>query len=950
MCRVSYAEKIIKMKIITKKKTAILFLCTLLCLVSLQNNVTGQQVAAQVPVDPKVKTGKLPNGFTYYIRKNKTQEGRAILYLVNKVGSILETDAQQGLAHFLEHMAFNGTTHFPKNELVNYLQKSGVRFGADLNAYTSFDETVYQLPISSNDKTIFRNAMQIMQDWAQGLTLGDAEIDKERGVILEEKRLRLGSQQRIHEQTMPAMVNDARYASRLPIGTEEVLRKFDHKEIRQFYHDWYRPDLQAIIVVGDIDVDAVEKMIKNSFAGLKNPEPEKERTVYNIPLNGNNQFVMVTDPEVSSVNVSINIKHPKPVVRTDADYKQDMLRDLFNIMAADRMNAIVQQGKSPFVSGSFGIDDLIANLDAFTGTLTLKPGAIKQGFEDWFKELERIKRHGFTETELKRAKTDYMSNLEQAYEERENRSSEVYVQEYLDSFLHGTAIPGIAYEYALDKPMINTITTADVKQLIQEYIGDKNRDINIVAGSNMLDSIPQEGTINKWMQEVSSSPIAAYSDNKTERSKLMEQLPTPGTITNEVKDASGMTTLMLSNGVKVVLKPTHFQKGQVSFRSFSLGGLSLVSNDDFYSGSLSSELVSAGGVDDLSPTELRRLLTGKTVYVSPYISETMQGFSGQSDVDDLETALQLVYLYSTKPRTDPVVFNRFIERTRLSYEMASKSPIDIFKDTIAAVLGNYNFRKMEMPKEGLDKINLEKAMMVYKDRFADANGTTFTFVGSFDEEKIKPLLTRYLGALPSHGRKEEVRDLHLDLPQGKITRKVTAGTEDRAAVYLAFGGPLVFDETTVNRLNALASIITDRLESRLREEESGIYSVTAQTSIHKYPTGQYVLHINFVCDPKNAELLILSTTNELMKLKTEGPSEDDIIKYQATSKGALARAKQSNGFWLGFLTTQLSENGSTDVTMAEKNVEKVNVDNIRKTAQEYLNYGNYISIILKPLK
>lgn len=936
------------MNIVTIRKRAILLLWTLSCLALLQNNAAGRQAPA--PLDPKVRTGTLQNGFTYYIRKNKTPEGRAILYLVNKAGSILETDEQRGLAHFLEHMAFNGTRHFPKNELVEYLQKSGVRFGADLNAYTAFDETVYQLPVPTNDKTVFRNAMLIMQDWAQGLTLDDAEIDKERGVILEEKRQRLGSRQRIQQQLMPSMVNDSRYADRVPIGTEEVLRKFDHKEIRQFYQDWYRPDLQALIVVGDVDVNAVEKMIRNGFSTLRNPVPEKERTIYNIPLTGANQFVTVTDPEVSSVNITLQIKHPGLIIRTDEDFKHAVLRELFNIMAADRMNEIVQRADAPFISASFGIESLMANLDAFTGQVTVKPEAVKQGTQAWWRELERIKRYGFTETELKRAITNYMSSVEQLYKERDNNPSENYMQEYVQLFLKGVASPGIEYEYNLCKSFLNTITTSDIQQLIKQYVTGINRDINIVGSTQLQDSIPQEEMMTAWIQEVTTSSIAAYVDNKTERTKLMEQLPTPGNIVREAKGQDGITTLTLGNGVKVVLKPTRFQKGQILFRGFSAGGLSLVSDDDFYSGSIAAGLAAASGVGDLTLTELRRILTGKNISVVPYINETTEGFSGQSDYEDLETALQLVYLYFTKPRKDPVAFNRYLEQVRLSFETEAQDPMAVFRDTVSAVLGGYNFRKMKMPKESLDKVDFDKAMMVYKDRFADASGFTFTFVGNFEEVKIKPVLLQYLAALPSQGRQEGICDLHLDHPSGVITKKITYGVDDKAAVVLSFGGPFAFSDVAAAQMDALSNIMTYRLQARLREEEGGVYNASVNLSMRKYPTGQYAFIINFVCDPKRVEMLIISATSELMKLKTEGVQNDDLVKYKATAKGAISRAKQSNDFWLGYLTSQFMNNEEPDVAGLEKNIQKVTAEDVHKAALAFLNYSNYITVTLKPVK
>lgn len=905
----------------------------------------GTAFAQDVPLDAAVKVGKLPNGFTYYIRKNTTPENRAVLYLVNKVGSVLETEAQQGLAHFLEHMAFNGTTHFPKNELVDYLQKAGVRFGADLNASTSFDETIYQLPVSTEDKTLFRNALQILRDWAQGITLDGTEIDKERGVILEEKRQRLGSSQRIQDKVFPVLTNNSRYAYRMPIGTEEVLKNFKHEEIRKFYEDWYRPDLQALIVVGDVNVAATEKMVISLFSNLKQPARPKEREEYKIPLSGKNQFLVVTDLEVSAARMEITIKHPAMEMKTVADFREAMKRTLFGMMMSNRFSEIAQQSEAPFLSAGCSIGQSLANLDAFNGRVILKPGLAEKGIKAYWTELERLKQHGFTASELKRAGINFMSSMERTHKEREKVPSENYVQEYTQHFLNQVGAPGITYEYELYKKITAELGTDEMNQLARKYITDTNRDIVIIGDEKQ--SLPAEVTVMQWLQSV--GPVTAYEDKKTTRTSLLDQAVLPGSITNEhVRKELGLTELVLSNGVKVILKPTEFKKDEIVFNAFSPGGLSLVSDADFYSGRMATSLIAASGVSDMTLLELRNLLTGKSISVSPYIDENTEGIAGAASREDLETALQLVYLYFTKPRKDPVAFNNLVEQVRVSYSNADQSPGTAFRDTLSAVMGNYHFRKMKMPPEKLDALDADKAIQIYKERFADASDFTFTFVGSFDVAAIKPLLEKYLGALPATHRQEKAKDLHLNYPQGRITRKVIKGKEPQSVVMLAFGGAFEYDKATTDQMKALASVLTIRLIERLREQEGGVYNVRASVNIRKVPTGEYTFLINFVCDPRNVEPLILSVNSEIMKLKMEGAAEEDITKYKAGEKSGLDRVLKENAFWLSYLSSKSMNGEEPEVPEIKNRMKLITLESLQQTAVKFFNNANYIRVILVP--
>ncbi len=626
-----------------------------------KEKVNNTTVSQKLPLDTAIKTGKLPNGFTYYIRRNTEPKERVQLYLATKAGSVLENEQQLGLAHFMEHMSFNGTKHFPKNELVNYLQKSGVRFGADLNAYTSFDETVYQLPLPTDDPALFKNGMQIMRDWAQDALLDPSEIDKERGVVLEEKRLGKGAQERMQNKYLPMLFNNSRYAKRLPIGTEEVLKSFKPEDIKQFYKDWYRPNLQALIVVGDVNVAQVEKMIKEMFSDLKNPDKPLPRTKYTIPLLNKNQFMAVTDKEMPYTVAQVMVKHPGAEMKTTSDMRNSIIRSLYNQMMGARFSELLKQADPPFLQGGSSIGGFMAGLDVASAYVVAKPGELEKGFKAVFTEIERARNYGFTSTELDRAKQSYMTSMEATYKEKDKTSSENYVQEYLRLFLEEEASPGIEYEYNFAKNTIAGISLAEVNAVTAKYLTDVNRDVVIMAPEKDTAALPAEATVNSWIQSVKQNKIAAYVDEVSDK-PLLSVKPAPGKVVSEKKISQiGVTELTLSNGVKVVLKPTDFKNDEILINAFSPGGTSLYPDADYQSAAAASSLAGRSGLGEFNSIQLPKMLSGKRVSVSPFIAERTEGISAFAAPKDLETALQLVYLYFTRPRKDPEIFKSVIQ-------------------------------------------------------------------------------------------------------------------------------------------------------------------------------------------------------------------------------------------------------------------------------------------------
>ncbi|MGK6352786.1 M16 family metallopeptidase [Parapedobacter sp. DT-150] len=907
------------------------------------------RLADTLPMDTGVLRGKLDNGFEYYIRRNTEPNDRVVMYLATKVGSILESADELGLAHFLEHMQFNGTKHFPKNELVNYLQTAGVRFGSDLNAYTSFDETVYQLPIPSDDPELLKNGLQVMRDWAQDALLDGTEIDRERGVVLNEMLGGRGAQQRMRDQYLPMILNQSRYAQRLPIGTKEIIEGFDHETLRNFHRKWYRPDLQALIIVGDIDVAEMEKQINTLFSDLRHPENAPARASYDIPLAGNNQFMAVTDPEMPQTVVQVIIKHPEAKVSTVGDYRTQLIKALFNQMAGARFAELTRQSDPPFIQGGGSIGGFLRGLDAFTMYFAAKPGELKRGFEAVVTEFERIERHGFTATEMERAKNNFLTGVESAYAERDKRKSESYVDSYLNHFLEGENVLSNEDRYRLGKQLTGTIALEEVNAVGRQYYVDSNRDVLIMAPEKDRDSLPDENTVNGWLEAIEEQDIAPYDDN-VQDAPLLEKQPEAGTVTDRVETSElEVTELTLSNGVKVVLKPTDFKNDEISMAAFSPGGTALYDDDDFLSAAYAATIVGGSGLGPYDATQLTKFLSGKKVSVRPYIAERAEGFNASSGKKDLKTAFELVYAYFTVPRLDMEVFQGYMQRIKASLANRLDDPDAVFSDTINAVLYNNNIRRTSMTVEQADLINPQRAYEIYKERFADASDFTVTIVGSFTEEEVLPLIAQYLGGLPKKGREEQAPDLGIYPPEKGLQRTVSRGKEQKSSVRLYYFGDYDYSEDENLQLDALESILNIKLLERLREAESGVYGVSAGASYSKSPRHRYSFSVAYGTTPDKVEPLMESAFDEINKIKQQGPQQTDIDKFVSEQKRLLEVQLRENGFWLGHLSNAY-QNGEDPAYILHyvDELKNVTAESVKAVANKYLVEERLFKFILMP--
>ncbi len=904
-----------------------------------------------LPVDADVIIGKLPNGLTYYIRKNTEPKNRAELYLVTKAGSVLEADDQQGLAHFTEHMAFNGTRDYPKNQLVDYLQKSGVKFGADLNAYTSFDETVYQLPLPTDSAQVFEKGFNILANWAGYQTFDPKEIDDERGVVLEEARLRgKNAQERLSNQTLPVVLNNSRYALRIPIGKEDIIKTFKPETIKSFYHDWYRPDLQAVIAVGDFDPVYVAKLIREYFSLLSNPDNEKPRTIYTVPPTPGTAVKIATDKEFPYTLAEIIVKHPGTTVKTVSDYMQSIRVDLFNQMLNARLGELLQKSNPPFLYSQSAYGGFVGKQDAFTTIVVAKPGELETAVKAAVAETERARIYGFTLTELERAKQNVLLGIDNAYKERDKTKSVNFVNEYERNFLTGEAIPGLSFEYNFDVNNIGKITLAEMNAMAGKFISDQNRVVIVEAPDKEKDKLPNEKAILDWIG-TAGKDLKPYVDN-TNDNPLLNKLPVAGKITSEQTDSSiAVTTVMLSNGVKVILKPTQFKNDQILINGYHFGGTSVASDPDFTSDDMAAGVITSSGVADFTQAQLDKKLSGKNVTVSPYISDVSEGVSANTSPKDFETAMQLIHLYFTKPRKDADIWQSNISQTKSLLANRSLDPASVFQDTISAVLSNHNIRGMVITEALLNTANLDKAYAFYKDRFADASGFVFTLVGNFDVATVKPYLEAYLGSLPSTNSKETYKNLNINPPSGQITKTVYKGIGDKSSVQLVFSGDYDYNEANNLQMDALESILQIKLDEVLREKEGEVYSPGVRAGYKKIPGGRYTFTVYFACAPANVDKLIASTMAEIDKIKQNGALPVDIQKFAAQDARSTQVELKENVFWAGYLGAASQNDSDPDAILTHvSNLNNVTVQSTKDAANKYLSGNNLIKLILLPEK
>jgi zinc protease len=906
-----------------------------------------------LPTDPKVSKGVLSNGMTYYVRANSTPKNRADLYLVVRAGSVEEDDNQQGLAHFAEHLAFNGTKNFPKHELVNYLESIGMEFGPEINAYTSFDETVYMIKVPLDSAKFMNKGLQVLYDWASQITDSDDEIEKERGVIHEEWRGGRDADERMMQKWLPVFLHNSKYADRLPIGKMEIVDHFKPELLRKFRADWYRPDLQAVIVVGDFDQASMVKQVKETFSQIPAAKKPRKKQTYDVPNHKETLAAVATDKEAQYAVAQIFYKHPLKKTKTLGDYRQGLVEGLYNAMINDRLAELTQKENPPFLMANSGYGALFGPKSVYSSVAVCQNGKIEEGIKTVLLENQRVLKFGFTQTELDRQKAAMLTSVETSYNEREKQKSNSYAEEYKRNFLTTEEpFPGIENEYNYYKAFLPGIKLEEVNALAAQWITKENRVVILTAPEIEGLKVPTEADLKAYLENAEKTPVEPYADQVSDK-PLIPSEPKAGSITSVAKvDQVDAEVWTLSNGAQVVVKSTDFKDDEVLFSAYSLGGSSLYEARDDVSADVASSVLSLSGLGDFDKISLDKLLAGKAVSLSPYISDLREGFSGGSSVKDVETLLQLVYMYFVGQRTDQAAFNSFLTRTKGILENKKSSPEAAFQDTLQVVSANYNIRRKPMTAEMLNEADLSRIAQINQDRFSDASDFKFFFVGKIDKVVLKTLVEKYLASIPSSHKNENWKDLGITEPSGVVEKTVKKGQDAKSMQYIAFHGDYDFNRKNNILINAVCKILTTRLLEVIREDKSSVYYIDASPSVDKFPVSKYDISISYGADPAKLAELKEAVFAQIKDIASQGPSESDLQK----AKEKLLRERETNvrenRYWLGILSnTWYNSNGDfSGFNDYDNIVNSFTIHDIKAATQKWCNFSNYYGVALKPEK
>jgi zinc protease len=914
-----------------------------------------QNLSDSLPVDPNVKVGKLSNGLTYYIRQNKKPEQKVELRLVVNAGSILEDSSQQGIAHFSEHMAFNGTKNFKKNDIISFLQSIGVQFGSDLNANTGFDQTQYILPIPTDKPGNLEKGFQILEDWAHNVTYNNEDIDEERPVVLEESRLGKGANDRMFRKIFPQLFAGSLYANRLPIGLDSIIKNQNYETIKKFYKDWYRPDLMAVIVVGDIEPGKAEELVKKHFSALSNPVNERPRTYAPVPPYNDNESKVVTDKEATSYSLIVNYSSEKthPTV-TLGDYKEDITKNIFSTLLNNRLSELTQKENPPFIYAFAGYGSYARGYETFNASIGTGDKDAATGLKAFEEELERVKKYGFTKPELDRAKSDMLSQMERAYNERNKTESINYAEEYIRNFLTQEPIPGIEKENNYYKELLPQITLEDVNKISKRLQENSNQFIALLGPEPAAGKeLPTSDDLLAVVSSVEKMDIKPYEEN-TIASSLITKLPEPGKITSTKKNEKlGTTEFTLGNGVTVTIKPTDFKNDEILMSAIRPGGKNNYSIKDKFNAEYATAIITAMGVGDFSPIDLQKALSGKTVSVHPVFSNISEGISGKSSVKDIESMMQLMYLYFTAPRVDTALFKSFIQKNKSRFALLSANPQAVFVDSFyKALYHNDPLAPVAVPKpEYYDQVNFDRVMQIYKERFGNANGMHFTFVGSFKENDLKPLIEKYIASLPSASKKFTFADNKLRPAKGKISVNVNKGKEQKSLILAAYSGETPYSDEMNIKADAISEILNIRIIEELREKIQGIYGGGISAQFAKFPYPHYTFFLQLPCGPEKVDTLLYAANNEIQNLIKNGPSKENLDKVKQQWKEKYKTDVKENGTWLSELQDFYFPGNDPDYFINyEKYVNALTQKDIQDAAKLFFSTNNIVTAILRPEK
>lgn len=928
-------------------------LLSLSCLLSIQGIFAQVNLQDPLPQDPTIVVGKLPNGITYYIRHNEEPKNRASFYIIRNAGALLENDDQDGLAHFLEHMAFQGTKNFPGKGIITTMERYGVAFGENVNAYTAHNETVYNLSsVPTENEALLDTCLMILHDWSYYLTLDDKEIDDERGVISEEWRTRRNAGFRMQKQLFPVMFKDSKYAIRDVIGSLDVIKNFDYQTIKDFYHKWYRTDLEAIAVVGDFDVKKMEQRIKDIFSSIpaiENPEP---RPFFEIPAHDETYFVVATDKEAQSSNIQVMTilpETPAAQKNTHAYLKDNIIISFYNSMVRTRIGEIMQQANPPFLGGSIDFGGLVRGYNVYSVSTTAKPNQEELALETILTENERIKRYGFTNSELERMKTNMLVGLESAYKEKDKTDNESFIGDMQNHFLEQEPMVDFEYYYQFAKQIIPTITVEEVNAKAKEWNTGKNQVITITGPSEDTKHLTREEAF-AIMDKVAQAPVDPYHDAVNDTDLITEELAGSKIIKTKKLPQFDAVEWTLENGAKVVFRKADYEKDNVSLTSYSKGGTSLYDVDMLASADNAAGFTAAFGLGDFDAISLQKALTGKMVSCSVNIGGMSEAVGGGSTPQDFETMLQLLYLRFEKPRFDKEVFASIMNRQEAMLPNIIKNPKKIMQDSLKMIMSNYSPRSLIFNEDYLKQIDLEKIEQVYRDRIKDASDFTFFIVGNIDEETVKPLVEKYIGSLKSEYRKENWRDNKVRGPKGKTVKEIELELETpKATVITNFSKDMKYSVYNNICNNILSGILDLRYTENIREKEGGTYGVSVQPGVTREPYSSYSMTMSFDCDPDKAAHLKSLIYAETEKMMQQAPTQEEVSKVVSNMLKNREQSKNHNGYWMNALYSfYVSGINPADPKNFEDIVNKITPKDIQKFAQSLFKGADVVDMTFKP--
>lgn len=908
-----------------------------------------------LPIDSAVRVGHLENGLTYYIRHNEWPKQRAEFHIAQAVGAILEEDNQNGLAHFLEHMAFNGTQHFAGKGIINYFESIGVNFGGNINAYTSLDETVYRLSeVPTYREGIIDSALLVMHDWACGLLLEGDEIDAERGVIREEWRTRSDANRRMWSALNPLMYPGSQYAKRDVVGDTAVINNFSYDALRDYYKKWYGPDNQAIVVVGDINVDSIEAKIKRLWADVPARVNRGERPIYSVDDNVEPIIAQVKDPEAQYSRICVYYKKPVLPMNfrgTTIDFVQHLVHTLISDMMDHRMEELAQDPNASFAGGGTGYYDLVKDKNAFAGVYVAKPGQEKKAYEDLLFQLEKMRRYGFTNAELERVKTEVLTEVEKGYNERNTTRNIAYTRQYIRHFLDQMYIPGIAWKYEILPQVLPMLTLDVINQEALGLVSDENMIVAMTAPENAV--LPTQEECLASIAAMKSLEIEAPAEEEI-RTTLVEKAPKAGKIKRmEIDNEMGTSVWTLSNGIRVVIKPTEFKQDEILMSAYSFGGTNAIDNvEDLYSANLASDVIEMCGIGDFSRTDLQKALTGKLVSIQSAINTNSETIDGSSNIKDFETLLQLTYLYMTAPRRDEEAFKTLMSLMETQLKNKQANPKSAWYDSIQVMTSGHSPRHIIYSLDNLKNVDMDKALAIYKQRFANPADFTFFFTGNIDpnDETVQKLIRQWIGGLKTNKSREEVTDRHVQVEKGNqqnyFQRSMLTKTGSNYIQYTAYDMPYTLSNSL--QVDMVGRILDIRYLESIREREGGSYGVGTYAYLSRLPQPSAQLCMYFDTDPEKQTKLMSIIHEEVQTILKNGPLSIDLSKVQASMVKDFDENLEKNGYWDNTILPQYYIFGENYLRDYVPSVQAVTADSIRETLQRMVGEGNVMEVVMMP--